>query len=97
MITLKKRFLDQLECGDAPIFEGEDLQDLIEQGAVESLQNFGVPSHIIKMEDNLYIVGQVNSDSVKLKTMSETEGAIVVYTPKWFSVLKLKENTDVSK
>ena len=88
---LKERFLGQLTYGEAPIFEGNNLQDLIEQGAIASLENFGAPTHIIKLDDNLYVVGQVSAETITLRTLSENEGAILVYTPKFFSILKLKE------
>ena len=88
---LKERFLAQLEYGNCPEFEGEDLQDLLEQGALSSIDNFGTPTHAIKLEEDLYVVGPVTAEDITLRSMSETEGAIIVYTPAKFSILRIKE------
>lgn len=68
--------LDQVSFLDT---QGKDRNDKVEIAAVHSLENFGVPTHIVEITWNCW--GVFCIEDFKYKFMDPTKGAIICYAP----------------
>ena len=52
-------------------------QDRIEAAAMDSLDNFGVPTHVVKLTSNLY--GVFGLEDFKYKHIGPAQGCVLCY------------------
>lgn len=86
--NLKTSFLEQLNQGKAETVSNADLKEGIEEAVLAGLINWATSNCVIKMDDNTYVVGEVNKEHLLLKSC-ETHGAISVLMPRRFVILKI--------
>jgi hypothetical protein len=71
--NLLAQILDQVALGS---FTGTE-QERIEAAAVQSMENFGLPTHCVKMSPNIY--GIFSMEDFKYKHIGPAQGAVVCY------------------
>jgi len=77
------KMMEGYDRNDYGILTGtkEELDLLILEAKTRVLNWFGDPTVLIKLNENNYVVADIDADTIALKIMSPSQGALVLYCP----------------
>lgn len=82
----KQQIMQQLKEGGSKVVNTIKDSDAVENAIVSCLENYGIPSHYIKIDDDTYLVA--DADAMKMRLLSPTSGAVLVYSPLKIVIIK---------
>ena len=95
---LEERIRYYIERGEIPVImsKNNSFVTAVEGSAIQILEQFGLPEHIIQLSSSSYLVGDFKSDNIKLfQNIEEQLAEVVFLSPSKFCVLSL--NNEATK
>lgn len=92
-VTLKQFKAQLQEAGVKTMTSSETLNRSVEDACLIAIENFAVLEQyvIVDLGKDQYVLAPTKKDSIVMKLVDATQGAIIIYTPKWFVPFKAKK------
>jgi len=79
--NLEKQLIYPIVATNVKPLKGKNFDVLVEDAAVQVAEQYGMPSHVIKLSDTRYVVVDAGAETMSLKKVSKDKGALIVYAP----------------